>query len=45
VQQTFLQRGWLARNIRSMNQKGESEKRIADLLYISVEEVRAYLIN
>ena len=35
----------LARNIRSMNQKGESDQRIADLPDISVEEVRAYLIN
>lgn len=33
----------LARSVRSMLQKGESEDRIADLLDISLEEVRAYL--
>jgi len=33
----------LARNVRSMKQKGESEEHIANLLDLSIEEVRDYL--
>ena len=46
IEQEALQKGrkeTLARIVHSMKQKSESEERIADLLDLSIEEVRDYL--